>query len=110
MSLEAKLRRDLLRLRELMARRRNETAAPRPLDFDALAGGGRERLPPGLFERSPITDPVAERIARDGMTGGDDACGAVNDDRRRDGLQEGVGRRRAASSGGPVTPTPLAAP
>jgi hypothetical protein len=110
MSLEAKLLRDLARLRELTALRRNGGAAPRPLNWDALAEGDQERLPPALFERSPITDPVAERIARDGMRGGDDACGAVNDDRRRDGLQEGVGRRRAASSAGPVTPTPLAAP
>jgi hypothetical protein len=48
-----------------MARRRNETAAPRPLDFDALASGDRERLPAELFERSPLADPVAQRFARE---------------------------------------------
>jgi hypothetical protein len=65
MGLEAKVRRGLARLQELTARRRNEAAAPRPLDFDALAGGGRSRLPPDLFERSVCVDPVDEAIVRD---------------------------------------------
>jgi hypothetical protein len=76
MGLEARVRRDLLRLRELTARRRNEAAAPRPLDLDALACGDREKLPARLFEPSPLTDPVAERIAREMVKRGDRASGA----------------------------------
>jgi hypothetical protein len=47
-----------------MAKRRNDGAAPRPLDWDALVDGDRERLPAGLSERSALVDPVGEAIAR----------------------------------------------
>jgi hypothetical protein len=62
-SLEAKLRQRLEKLRAAMARRRNDGVAPR-LDWDAIADGGHAQLPAELFTPSGITDPVNEMIAR----------------------------------------------
>jgi hypothetical protein len=74
MSLEAQLRRDLARLRELTAKRRTEPAASGPpINWDVLCGAvPLEALPPGeqrdlhLRLRVPrgIVDPVDEAIAR----------------------------------------------
>jgi hypothetical protein len=44
------------------------------INFDALAGGDRERLPAGLFERSPLADPVAQRFARELAKGRARSC------------------------------------
>ena len=66
MGLEAKVRRGLEQPRERLAERRgrrHDPGTPR-LDWDALAAGDRGRLPAGLFERSPLADPVAQRFAR----------------------------------------------
>jgi hypothetical protein len=53
----------------LLGLERRQAAAPPSrvvgINFDALAAGDRERLPAGLFERSPLADPVAQRFARE---------------------------------------------
>jgi hypothetical protein len=67
MSLQMELLRKLEQLRRKLAERRNNAAVPRPLDWDALVsgeGGGGRPLPAGLFERSPVADPVDEAVAR----------------------------------------------